>query len=132
LYIVADFPNADMPVLLTQEHARFVDLGAHVGARTSNACRMVSGKPINSKAVSTPLPEVNCRIVFTGSPAEASTGIAPNSCASLSFDAFKSTPNTWLAPSAPASEKTQRGQVNVHALMQNAHDLTETTPAALY
>jgi hypothetical protein len=39
---------------------------------------------------------------------------------------------TWLAPSAPASEKTQRGQVNVQALMQNAHDLTETTPAALY
>ncbi|MBV8512132.1 MAG: hypothetical protein JOZ94_22325 [Xanthobacteraceae bacterium] len=38
----------------------------------------------------------------------------------------------WLAPSAPASEKTQRGQVNVQALMQNAHDLTETTPAALY
>ena len=39
---------------------------------------------------------------------------------------------TWLAPSAPASEKTHRGQVNVQALMQNAHDLTETTPAALY
>jgi type II secretory pathway component PulM len=39
---------------------------------------------------------------------------------------------TWLAPSAPASEKTQRGQVNVHALMQNAHDLTEATPSALY
>jgi len=39
---------------------------------------------------------------------------------------------TWLAPSAPASEKTQRGQVNVQGLMQNAHNLTETTPAALY
>jgi hypothetical protein len=35
---------------------------------------------------------------------------------------------TWLAPSASASEKTQRGQVNVQALMQNAHGLTETTP----
>ena len=39
---------------------------------------------------------------------------------------------TWLAPSAPASEKTHRGQVNVQALTQNAHDLMETTPAALY
>jgi hypothetical protein len=39
---------------------------------------------------------------------------------------------TWLAPSAPASEKRQLGQVNVHALMQNAPDLTETTPATLY
>jgi type II secretory pathway component PulM len=39
---------------------------------------------------------------------------------------------TWLAPSAPASEKTQRGQVHVQALMHNAHDLTETTPSALY
>jgi hypothetical protein len=39
---------------------------------------------------------------------------------------------TWLAPSAPASEKAQRGQINVQALMQNAHDLTETTPTPLY
>lgn len=39
---------------------------------------------------------------------------------------------TWLAPSAPAAGKTQPGQVSVQALMQNAHDLTETTPAALY
>ena len=39
---------------------------------------------------------------------------------------------TWLAPSAPASEKTQRAQVNVQALMQNTYALTETTPAALY
>ena len=39
---------------------------------------------------------------------------------------------TWLAPSAPASEKTQRGQVDVRALMQNAHDLTETTLAVAY
>jgi hypothetical protein len=35
---------------------------------------------------------------------------------------------TWLAPSAPASEKKQFGQVN----MQNVHDLTETTPVGLY
>jgi hypothetical protein len=39
---------------------------------------------------------------------------------------------SWLARSAPAADKTQLGQVNVQALMQNAHDLTETTPAALY
>jgi type II secretory pathway component PulM len=39
---------------------------------------------------------------------------------------------TWLAPSAPASEKTQRQQLNVQGSVQNAHDLTETTPAGLY
>ena len=33
---------------------------------------------------------------------------------------------------APAADKTQLGQVNIQALMQNAHDLTDTTPAVPY
>jgi hypothetical protein len=39
---------------------------------------------------------------------------------------------TWLAPSAPASEKTQPRQVHVQALMQNAPDQAETIPIGLY
>ena len=39
---------------------------------------------------------------------------------------------TWLAPSAPASEKTQPGQVHVQAQVQNAHNQTETIPVGLY
>ncbi len=36
---------------------------------------------------------------------------------------------TWFAGSAPASNAKPLGQVNIQALMQNAHDLTDTTPA---
>jgi hypothetical protein len=39
---------------------------------------------------------------------------------------------TWFAGNAPASDRTQLGQINIQALMQNAHDLTDTTPAVPY
>ncbi len=38
----------------------------------------------------------------------------------------------WFAGSAPASDKTQLAQVNIQALMQNAHDFTDTTPPVPY
>ena len=34
--------------------------------------------------------------------------------------------------SAPASDTKQLSQVNIQALMQNTHDLTDTTPAVPY
>jgi hypothetical protein len=34
--------------------------------------------------------------------------------------------------SAPASETKQLSQVNIQELMQNTHDLTDTTPAVPY
>jgi hypothetical protein len=39
---------------------------------------------------------------------------------------------TWFARTAPASDRTQLSQVNINALMQNAHDLSETTPEVLF
>jgi hypothetical protein len=39
---------------------------------------------------------------------------------------------TWFAGGAPASDRTQLAQVNIQALMQNAHDLTDTTPEVLF
>jgi hypothetical protein len=39
---------------------------------------------------------------------------------------------TWFAAKVPASDRTQLSQVNIQALMENAHDLTDTTPAIPY
>ena len=39
---------------------------------------------------------------------------------------------TFFNGSAPASDTKQLSQINIQALMQNAHDLTDTTPAVPY
>ncbi len=49
----------------------------------------------------------------------------------LTFVVFTFGGIIWFAGSAPASD-TQLAQVNIQALMQNAHDFTDTTPPVPY
>jgi hypothetical protein len=51
---------------------------------------------------------------------------------SLMFVAFSLIAISWFAGNAPASDRTQLAQINIGALMTNAHDLTDTTPAVPY
>jgi hypothetical protein len=50
----------------------------------------------------------------------------------LTVVAFSFATIIFFGGAAPAPNEPQLGQVNIQTLMQNAHDLTDTTPAVPY